>query len=124
MLIPVHTLAEKIGSTCEVILAVHYLIGTDVTCKVEMKAGTLKAHHEQFLCNLGRNSSVQDVNYEYAEENLMQVVRCGSKCKTFDELHAHSHVKGSNLYLNWLLMGAICPEKLQLSSFTIIVYLN
>jgi len=98
-IIPIHSLAMKIGSVSEVILASHYLTGSDVTSKIGTKSAALKAHPENFLRNFGREENGNETDYALAEKFLVQVLKHGSACNTFDELRYYTHTGTKNTNL-------------------------
>jgi len=52
--IPIHTLAERLGQPlCSSLIALHILMGSDVTSKIGTKTSALKAHPEIYLQEFG-----------------------------------------------------------------------
>lgn len=84
--IPLHVLAQKLGSLCDVILSVHFLTGSDVTSKVGTKYSALKANPINFLLNFGRHIPADSDSFRLAENYLIQVLKLGSTSTTFDQL--------------------------------------
>ena len=52
--IPLHSLAKKIGSLCDVLPAIHALTGSNITSKVGTKAAALKAEPVSYLKGFGK----------------------------------------------------------------------
>ena len=52
--IPLHSLAKKIGSLCDVLPTIHACTGSHITSKVEAKAAALKAGPVSYLKGFGK----------------------------------------------------------------------
>ena len=67
---------------------IHALSGSDYTSKVGTKKATLNIAPRTYLENFGVSHDSDDVakSLQSAEEYLVQLLRKGSPCKSFDEL--------------------------------------
>lgn len=74
------------GPPSKVILAIHFLTGSDVTSKIDTKASGLKAQPEKYLQNFGRLLPPSAQSFELAAEYLAKVLKPNTSCKTFDKL--------------------------------------
>ena len=91
--IPLHTLAERIGSLTKFLPSIHALTGNDITSKFGTKFSALKISPEKYLTYFGKKTDGLDINMVLAdaEQFLVQVLKPGSKCKSLDELRHYMY---------------------------------
>ena len=91
--IPLHTLAERIGSLTKFLPSVHALTGNDIISKFGTKFSALKISPEKYLTYFGKKPDGLDINMVLAdaEQFLVQVLKPGSKCKSLDELRHYMY---------------------------------
>lgn len=86
-IIPIHILVDRIGPTANVLLAIHFLTGSDVTSKIGTKSAALKITEPQkYLQTFGQETPPHSASMKLAEEYLVKVLKPGSKCKSFNAL--------------------------------------
>ena len=102
--LPVHTLADKIGSLCSVLPAVHALTGCDTTSKFGTKPAGLKVNPSKYLMEFAKSSSHINIEvlYVQAEEYLIQVLKNGSSAKSMDELRYSLYHQSKNMTVDQL----------------------
>ncbi|XP_031784055.1 uncharacterized protein LOC107981544 [Nasonia vitripennis] len=89
--LPVHIVAkhEQTGiQLCSTLLAVHHLTGSDYTSKIGTKYSALRSSPKKFLRSVAQGISKLEIEncIEEAEKYLVQVIKKGNACLTFDEL--------------------------------------
>lgn len=83
--IPIHVLAAQIGENlCQVLPAVHVLIGCDYTSKIGTKHAALTTNPENYLKDFG--TKTVDDRIDKAEEYLTHVLKKGTELKKMNQL--------------------------------------
>ena len=82
-----NTLADKIGSLCSILPAVHALTVCDTTSKFGTKPAGLKVNPCMYLMEFANSSSHIKIEllYVQAEEYLIQVLTNESSAKSMDK---------------------------------------
>ena len=88
--IPLHTIATSLGETkSKLIMKIHIVSGCDVTSKIGTESAALKKNPDEYLQLFGEKGVDNDLAFKNAEKYLLELLRTGSKCSTFDELRYH-----------------------------------
>lgn len=68
-------------------MPLHHLTGCDSVSKFGTKAAALKANPEHYLHDFGKDPN--GIDFDLVEEFLVNVYKCGTNCKSMDELRYH-----------------------------------
>ena len=108
-IIPIHTLVGKLGATKDVLLAAHFITGSDVTSRIGTKLSALKAQPEKRLSKFGQHLPPTTQSFKLAGEYLVKVLEPKSKCKTLDDLQCEKWLKPSfQIYKVCLAQALLC----------------
>jgi hypothetical protein len=95
--LPIHTLANKMGSNlCKILLKVHVLTGDDAVSKIGTKYAALACEPHKYLDDFGETSNLTEQSAKLVEEYLVRVWTGAGRttlCQTFDALRLESHMK-------------------------------
>lgn len=104
--VPLHVLAEMLGrNKCDSLLPAHILTGFAQTSKFGTKNAAITVPHTS-LENFGREMQIDcpkfEETIECVERYLVQILKCGSECKSLDQLRVWTYLYGNIISLEYL----------------------